>query len=459
MSDARIPFRDIFLYSLPTVAVHYTFMLTAIYLLKYSTDVLLVGPGVMGFLFGASRIWDAISDPIAGHLSDRTSTRLGRRRSWLLASAIPIGAAYWMLWSPPAFLDGTALIVWMGVGVFGYFTATTLFNVPHESWGAELSSHYDERTRVFGIKHVVGAVGSLAGLGGLALLRTADDPRAVATTQALVAGGIAAVLIVIAVISVRERPEYQGRGGTSLRAAFTDVWRNPHARLLLFVYFIENFGTAILSVLIPFVMQYVLRAEDLLEVFMALYFIPAILSVPVWIALSRRFGKKRLWIFSMSAMTLAFSGMFFAREGNVVWLSALGLLAGIGGGCGQVVGPSIQADVIDWDEHRTGERKEGAYFAVWNFVRKSAFGIATMLAGVLLEVVGFEPNVEQSEAAKLGMRTLFGLFPGACYAIGTLAFLRFGLNQREHAAIRVELDRRDAERRAGSETGMRGDLE
>ena len=72
VSDARIPFRTVFLYSLPCMAVNYTFMLSAIYLLKYSTDVLLVGPGAMGFLFGASRIWDAVSDPIAGHLSDRT---------------------------------------------------------------------------------------------------------------------------------------------------------------------------------------------------------------------------------------------------------------------------------------------------------------------------------------------------------------------------------------------------
>ena len=330
----------------------------------------------------------------------------------------------------------------MGVGVFGYFTATTIFNVPHESWGAELSSHYDERTRIFGIRHVVGALGSLAGLGGMALLRTAEDPRAMANAQALVAAGVCAVLTVVAVSSVGERQEYQGRGGASLRAAFGDVLRNPHARLLLFVYFVENFGTAILAVLIPFVMEYVLKVPDLMEIFMGIYFIPAILSVPVWINLSRRFGKKPLWIFSMSAMALAFGGMSFVREGDIVLLSALGLLAGIGGGCGQVVGPSIQADVIDWDEHRTGERKEGAYFAVWNFVRKSAYGIAAMLAGILLEVIGFEPNAEQSEGAQLGMRALFGLVPGACYAAGTLVFLRFGLNQAEHAAIRRELDGR-----------------
>jgi GPH family glycoside/pentoside/hexuronide:cation symporter len=434
VTNARIPFRDVLLYSLPAAVVNYTFMLVGIYLLKFSTDVLLLAPGLMGLVFGASRIWDAISDPLAGHWSDRTRSKLGRRRSWLLGAVLPIGLAYWMVWSPPAELEGGLLLGWMTLAVFAYFTATTIFNVPHESWGAELSSDYDDRTRIFGVRHVVGALGSLCGLGGMALLRTAEDPRAVATSQALVAAGLVAVLILVAVGSVGERRDHQGRGGSSLRAAFSDVRHNPHARLLLFVYFVENFGTAVLAVLVPFVMQYVLAAPDLMEVFMALYFVPAILSVPIWINLSRRFGKKPLWIASMSAMTFAFGGMFFATEGDVVLLSSLALLAGLGGGCGQVVGPSIQADVIDWDEHRTGERKEGAYFAVWNFVRKSAFGLAAMLAGGLLQVLGFEPNAEQSEGVKIGMRALF---------IGTLAFLRFGLNQEEHAALRLELERRE----------------
>jgi GPH family glycoside/pentoside/hexuronide:cation symporter len=106
-----------------------------------------------------------------------------------------------------------------------------------------------------------------------------------------------------------------------------------------------------------------------------------------------------------------------------------------------VVGPSIQADVIDYDELHTGERKEGAYFAVWNFVRKSAYGIAAMLVGLMLSTLGFEANAVQGETTRLGMRVLFSFVPGACYLLGTLAFLRFRLDEAEHAAIRRELER------------------
>jgi GPH family glycoside/pentoside/hexuronide:cation symporter len=125
-----------------------------------------------------------------------------------------------------------------------------------------------------------------------------------------------------------------------------------------------------------------------------------------------------------------------------VLLCALGVAAGIGGGCGQVVGPSIQADVIDYDELRTGERKEGAYFAVWNFMRKTAYGVATMLSGLMLSLVGFEPNAVQTETTRLGMQVLFSFVPGVLYLAGTLAFLGFGLDEAAHLAIRRELDRR-----------------
>jgi GPH family glycoside/pentoside/hexuronide:cation symporter len=429
-------------YALPGCVLQFTFMLVLVYLMKYATDVLLVPAAVMGLLFGLSRVSDAILDPAAGYLSDRTRSKLGRRRSWMLASSLPMGATFWMLWSPPASLAGAELYVWMGVAVFAYHVATTMFAVPHEALGAELSTSHHDRTRIFGVKHVVGTLGSLLALAGMYLLMSAEDPRRAAFAISLAIGIALAATTLLAVARLRERSEHQGRGASNPWQAFADVWRNPHARLLLFVFGIENFGTAVLAVLIAYVMEYVYDLEQYTTTFMLLYFVPAILFVPVWIRLSRRFGKRNLWIFSMAMMTLAFAGMAFVRAGDVWLVCALGVIAGVGGGCGQVVGPSIQADVVDYDERVTGERKEGIYFAAWAFVRKSAFGIATMLAGLMLSAIGFEPNVEQSDSTKLGLRTLFGILPGVCYAIGTLCFLRFQLDEAAHLAIRRELDAR-----------------
>jgi GPH family glycoside/pentoside/hexuronide:cation symporter len=107
-----------------------------------------------------------------------------------------------------------------------------------------------------------------------------------------------------------------------------------------------------------------------------------------------------------------------------------------------MVGPSVQADVIDYDEYATGERKEGTYFAVWNVARKCATGVTGWLTGLALQAAGFQRNAVQGEATLLVMRGLMGLFPLLAYAIGFLLFLRFRLTEPEHRGIRRELDQR-----------------
>jgi GPH family glycoside/pentoside/hexuronide:cation symporter len=446
--EEPLPLRTLLAFSAPSAGLGFAFFLVTLYLLKFSTDVLLVSPAVMGGLIFLSKLWDAVSDPVAGHLSDRTRSRFGRRRSWLLAALPVLAVGNLMLWSPPAGLEGPLLALWMGLGLFAFYTATTMFTVPHESLAAELSVEHHERTRVFGIKHGVGMGGTLLAVGGLIWLGSLHDAdridaeRRVASGLALGAVVVTALLAVLAVRSVKERPEHQGRGGVHLHRAFADVLANPHARILLAVFFIENFGTAVLAVLTPFVMDYVLGMSSMTGIFILFYFVPAVLLIPLWIRLSSRWGKKRLWLLSMALLTFVFGSLFLLGEGDWLLACILGLLAGVGGGCGQVVSPSIQADVVDYDEYRTGQRKEGVYFAVWNFVRKAAHGLTAAASGLMLAAVGYEPNAEQTEAAKLGMKLLFGIVPGVTFAVGTLLFLRFRLDEAAHAGIRRALDAR-----------------
>jgi GPH family glycoside/pentoside/hexuronide:cation symporter len=120
----------------------------------------------------------------------------------------------------------------------------------------------------------------------------------------------------------------------------------------------------------------------------------------------------------------------------------LAFAAGTAAGCGAMVGPSIQADVIDWDEHATGERKEGSYFAAWNFVFKIANGVTLWLTGLVLQLSGYVPNAEQTASVKLAMLSLYGLFPMVCYGLGAFLFSRFRLDAAGYAEIRSALDAR-----------------
>ncbi len=442
--EEALPRSVIWAYSVPSIGFSFMGMLFGIYLMKFSTDVLLIAPVAIATLFGIGRLWDAISDPVAGYLSDRSSAKRGRRRAWMFASAAPLGISTFILWTPPLVLDGWGLILWMGVALLLYETAYTVFFVPYGALGMELTKLYHERTRLFAYRHVIAAAGSGLGLGGVYLLRTAEDPRAMAFAIALIGGAVLSAMVFFVAIKIPEREEFQGRGAVNVYKAFADVFRNPHSRLLILVYGVETFGAASIGMLAPYIMQYVVKRPDLTEAFILVYFIPQVAFTPMWVWISRHVGKKKLWLFSMAATCVAYYAMFFIADSSFMLLWFILLLLGLGGGCGAVVAPSITADVIDYDEYLTGERKEGAYLAVWNLVRKSAGALTPIAAGVALQYTGYEPNAEQSEATKTAMLALIGILPGTCYLIGTLLFLRFRLNEKEHAEVRAVLDARAA---------------
>jgi GPH family glycoside/pentoside/hexuronide:cation symporter len=141
----------------------------------------------------------------------------------------------------------------------------------------------------------------------------------------------------------------------------------------------------------------------------------------------------------MAGMVLyafGFSANIFVMEGGVPLLFGIVLLLGIGGGIGNVVAPAIQADVIDWDELQTGERKEGAYTAVWNLIRKGGWGVAAGVGGLALGWSGYDGAAEsQTEAVRWTIVVLVSLVPGGANVIGALLMRRFGLNQAEHAEV------------------------
>jgi GPH family glycoside/pentoside/hexuronide:cation symporter len=431
-------------YAAPRIGIGIMGILFATYLMKFATDVLLIAPAVMGTLIAASRLWDAVSDPVVGYLSDRTRSRHGRRRSWMYASAIPMGLALVMIWAPPAALGPLALVAWMSAALIAYETASTAFFVPHGALGLELTPHYHERTRLFGWTHMIGSVGMLIGLGSLQLMNAAEDKRAAAIALSMVAGVCVSALVLGSTRRLHERADFQGRGGAKIVAAFLDVARNPHSRLLLFVYGIETFGAASIGMLVPYLVEYVVPMRELMVPLLITYTVPQFVLTPLWIHLAGRFGKKRLWLFSMVVTAIGFACFFPMEEpGIAIWVVTFAI--GFAGGCGAVVAPSIQADIVDYDEFRTGERKEGAYLAVWNLVRKGAGSVTALATGWVLQLSGFEPNVEQSETAKLAIRGLFSLLPAACYLIGALLFVRFAFNEAEHGEVRRALDARRPE--------------
>ncbi len=438
----RLPLSTLLVYAAPGAADGFMFMVVGTYLLKYATDVLGIAPGAMGLVLGLSRVWDAIADPLVGYASDRTRTRLGRRRPWMLAASFPAGAAFAMLWLPPPTLSGVALIAWMTAAVIGFYAFHTMYVMPHSALGAELSPSYVERNRLFGVRRLVQGVGLLVAFWFISQVSTSPEPRTTAAHAALGAGAAACLLFALPALGLRERPEFQGRGGRRPYRALADVVRNPHARLLLLVFLLQQTGVTAVITMAAYFTDYVLGDPGALTKALAAFVLPSLLCVPAWIALGERFDKKPLVIAGMAMVGVALGGLGFLGAGD---FTPFYLLVGLGGAAGaglDVLLPSIQADVVDWDELRTGERKEGVYFSLWHFAAKVAAGIAGLGVGLVLQASGFVPNQPQGPGAELAMRVLMSGVPFVCYGAGALVFLRFGLTRAAHAELRLALDSR-----------------
>ena len=449
----KVPLGTTIAYGMPGVGAGYMYLLMSLYVMKFSTDVLLIAPAVMGIIFSISRIWDAISDPIAGYLSDRTTFKFGRRRTWMLLSFVPISFGFLAVFSPPEGMQGQSLDLWMMIAILSFYSAITLFNVPHMALGAELTDDYHERTRLFGVRHIGFTFGSILSLVSMSLLISEEnsptgDVRELASNLAFFAVAVMSLMIFFSVSRLKEDPKFQNRVNKNPFRAFRDIWVNPHAKILIIVLFIENLGGAVIGVLTLYVTQYIIGTPALAPLMILAYMLPSALSVPFWIPLSRRFGKINLWVFSMAFTGISFGATFFTPfidsvTARVVIMFVGAFLAGIAAGCGGAIGPSIKGDVIDYDEYLTGERKEGSYFAALNFVYKSATGIMLLVTGFVLQFSGFIPNEPQTMEVKIALISLYGLVPLVFYSLGAyLLYKKFKFGEKEHAVIKQQIQER-----------------
>lgn len=439
----RLKWGPLVAFGVAAMPAQFMYLLVLIMYLKFAVDELGASAAAVGGVFLAAKIWDAVSDPLVGTLSDRTQHRFGRRRVWIYASAPLLAIFCFMLWAPPASLEGPALIAWIAVGVVGFYTSYTVFEVPHMSLGAEITLDPHERSRVYATRQVARTLAMFAAAGCVVFIQSGREGAA--WTAGICS--LAALVLVIGGISQSpaERPDFAGRAGASPYTAMRDVLRNKHARLMLFVFFIEAIGLGAVGTLTPFVVDHVIRMHDITGPMLGWYMISSLLGVPFWVWLSRHFEKRHVWLAAMVQGGIGYGLIFWVGEGDWQLMALSSFLGGTAGACANTVGYSLKSEVIDYDEYQTGERKEGAYFAGWTFVGKLATGLMMFAVGVSIEAAGYVADVViQTAEVERAIIFLMGGVPMIGYAIGTLLFTRFDLTEARHAEIRAELDARAA---------------
>jgi Na+/melibiose symporter-like transporter len=416
------------LYGGPIVGLSFLLFFVQFYFLKFATDVLLLPPALVGGLFAVAKMWDAACNPIVGSWSDRTRSPMGRRRPFLFAALPLLAGAYIMLWNPPVAWSPPALLVWVGVALFAFFSSFALYAIPHQALGAEMSADSHQRTRLFGAKQISFTFGMLLAFAAIQAAMNAAAPRTATGGLAVPGALVAALLLAITPLTIGEPAARRG-GGVGLTAGLRDVIANRAARILLTVWFVENLGVGAVGTMAPYIAQYLLERPDVVGTLPAAYVFAGVVSIPIWVRVSRRYGARHTWLTAMLIAAAAFGGMMFVPAGDLTPVLALLVIAGASMGCGAVLASSLMADIIDLDERHTGERKEGIYSAGLLFALKIGNSVATALSGVVLAAFAFVPNVEQTPETLFGMRLLFGGMPCLGFLLGAALFRGFPLGR------------------------------
>lgn len=428
-ADSREPgWRTLALYSVPALGAAGPGFFVQFYFMNFATDVLLLAPATVAILLAGGRVWDAVTDPIAGYGSDRTRSRWGRRRPWLAAAAPASALAFIALWSPPQGLASAAsLTVWLAVALFLFTSATTAWKIPHEAWALDFSDISHIRTRFFGARNVVVLFGAAASFVGMQFVGTASDPRTAASSLALVVALAMLLTLLAPVFTLKERAQPSAPVADHPWRAARDVMANRSARRLTAIWFFSQMGTTAQGIVAPYVAVYVAKRPDLMGAFPAFFIGPLIASIPLWIFLARRFGRKRVWLTSMLGASVSYASLFFLPFDDPLPLALLLGAAGFWTGCTGPIAPTFFADVADADALRTGTRREGTYFAVKEFVEKSSGATVALVVGFALQLAGFVPNVPQSPIVETAIRGCVGLLPSATLLIAVALLWRADL--------------------------------
>jgi GPH family glycoside/pentoside/hexuronide:cation symporter len=430
-------------YALPRSGSAMIFVMVAVYLSKFYTDTLLLAPAFVAWTFLIARIWDGITDPVMGYISDATRSRIGRRRPYFLVSAIPVAIAYFYLWSPPDTLKDWGLFLHLTVAYLATYTFWTVFSIPHNSLGAELTMDYHERTLLTGVREGLGFLGTLVGTLAPPLFATLFGSETKGFSYlAATTGGLTAVFIFICFFTVKENPKFQRQDRIAIGKGLKALYANRPFRTLVIAFVVALIGNAFVPILILYIADYVVGMPDATPYVLFSYIVSAAISIVFWTRLSRRIGKKETWTRALILASVAFALGTYIHQGTLMAWLALAVFAGFAYGCTISMAPSMMADVIDLDELQTGKRREGAYFGVWSFIDKSALGLAVFVGMYTLDLMGYVPNQPQTFRVYWTIKTLYFIVPAVCFAASCYLLRQYPITQQEQNRIRGEIDAR-----------------
>ncbi|MEW6568498.1 MAG: MFS transporter [Chloroflexota bacterium] len=447
----RLPRRVKLIYALgelmPSVGVG---TVIPFYFLFFLTDVAGIRPGMAGSLLLVARVWDGINDPLAGALSDRTRSRFGRRRPFILGGLVPMAIFYGLLWIvPPVDTPSLRAVYYLAV-YFLFDLFYTLVIGPYTALTPELSLDSDERTSIVTYRMAVSIVVGLAAAIALPFVFDAAPSMRVGFAWA----GCALALIslipyVLIVVTARERPEFQAKERIGLAGSLRVVLRNRPFWLSLLVGWLSWLAIGVVEAVFSYYVVYWAGiAEEDSAIVLAVILASATLFLPLVNWLSARLEKKWAFVVCTLSWIAVHLALWQVPQAAVGPVYGIAFLAGLGVASAHVLPSAMGADVLEAIEVESGQRQEGVFGGASAFIQKLGTSIALLGIGWVLDFSGYQPGAPQQQASALtAMRMLVSWVPALLLVGSAWAAAAFPITRRVHRElVALAADRRAAGR-------------
>ncbi|HNS52956.1 MAG TPA: MFS transporter [Anaerolineae bacterium] len=411
------------------------------FLMVFYTDGALIAPALASSALLIGKIWDGINDPLFGWFSDRTRSRFGKRRVYMIFGALPLAIAVILLWRVPAGLSNVGTFLWIA-GTFVLFdTVWTLTNVPYYALTAELTDDYDERSSLTAWRMVLAVPAYIVGAALTPfLVGLFASKRDGYGMVGILYGILACAVLWIAAAGLRERVQVARSAARAAPwRALLDAFRNrPFVRLLV-AYLLANTAFALIKTLMAYFLTYQLAMESQVFLVMGLMLVCVALFLFPWRWLAARWNKGPAYALGLSIGALAVAATFFLPQGPSPWIYAIAVVAGIGFSAQWVFPWAMVPDVVEMDRLQSGEHRSGIYYGVWGLVTKLSDALGIAATGWILQLYGYVPNVAQSTHTLSGIRLFFGPVPLLFFAAALPLLIWYPITRRSHAQMLQQL--------------------
>jgi len=385
-----------------------------------------------------------LSDPVMGIIADRTQTRWGKFRPYILWMALPYSVLAVLTFSTPDFGE-TGKVLYATVTYLLLMTVFTAINLPYSSLGAVMTDDSMERAGLNSYRFVFAFVGQLIVSGTALTLANyfgkGDQAKGYQITLGLFAI-ISFILFMITFSSTRERVQPPKAQQASLKADFRGLIKNRPWLILFFVGIISFVMFAMQNLSVAYYFKYYIGKEENVQLFNVIGTIALIVTIPLSKPLASRFGKKTVFLFSSLLSGFFFILLYLPGADNMPLVYLFNILAKI---CYAPAVPllwTMLADTADYSEWKTGRRATGLVFSAATFAQKAGWGIGGALAGWLLAVFKFVPNVEQSAETITGIKLMISVFPGILYMSCSILLVFYAIDQQTCQLMEKELRER-----------------